>query len=249
MDIADLARAFLALHEPGNPAIVPTVWDPWSAQLAAEQGFAALTVGSAPAAAAVGRADGEDLSLTEMLDRVRLVVDAVDVPVSADLESGYGASADEIVDGLLDAGAVGLNIEDTVHSDGGRLRSDHEHADVIAAIRAAADASEVPVVVNGRTDILLRADGPEQGRVDRAIARLALAAEAGADVLYPVGILADDVVLRLTGRLPRPVNVLGRPSVDSREHLAGLGVGRVSFGPYLQRDLAAEAGRILARWR
>lgn len=249
MDLVAKADAFLALHRPGDPLVAPTVWDAWSAEVAAQSGFAALTVGSAPVARALGRRDGEDLDVDEMLDQVEIIAAAVDVPVSADLESGYGLLASDLVDGLLSAGAVGLNLEDTVHGEGGRPRSDQEHAEYVAAIRSAADATGVHVVINGRTDILLHELGPVQGRVDRAIARLDLLAEAGADVLYPVGVLPDDVLSRLTGRLSRPVNALASPSADETARFARLGVGRVSFGPLLQRDLAAQASRILDAWR
>jgi 2-methylisocitrate lyase-like PEP mutase family enzyme len=243
------ARAFLALHLPGDPLVAPTVWDPWSAEVAADAGFAALTVGSHPAAAAVGRRDGEDLTLDEMLAQVRLIAAAVDVPVSADLESGYGAAPDRIVDGLLEAGAVGLNIEDTVHSEGGRLREVAEHADLVASLRAAADGAGVHVVVNARTDVILDEIGPADTRVERAIERLRAAAAAGADVLYPIGFPSDDDRRRLSAELPLPVNALARLGVDTLAGLAAAGVGRISFGPYLQDALAAAAKDALSQWR
>jgi 2-methylisocitrate lyase-like PEP mutase family enzyme len=247
--LEEKARTFLALHRPGDPLVAPTVWDPWSAEVAAGAGFAALTVGSHPAAAAVGREDGEQLSLDEMLAQVRLIAAAVDIPVSADLESGYGAAADRIIEGLLDAGAIGLNIEDTVHSEGGRLRDVAEHADLVAALRAAADSAGVRVVVNARTDVILEEIGPAETRVERAIERLRAAAEAGADVLYPIGFPSDEDRRRLSAELPLPVNVLGRLRVDTLAGLAATGVGRISFGPYLQSALATAAKDALASWR
>ena len=109
------------------------------------------------------------------------------MPISVDIESGYGESPQRLIDGLLAAGAVGLNIEDTVHKEGKRLRSAEEHAALVGELRKAADAAGVHVVINARTDLFLRNDGDDADRVDRAIARLKLAAEAGADSLYPVG--------------------------------------------------------------
>ena len=106
------ADAFLALHQPGNPVILPTVWDAWSAKLAVGAGFRALTIGSKPVAESLGKADGEGMSFTEALDRARQITAAVDVPVSLDIESGYAQSPTRLVEGLLDAGVVGCNLED-----------------------------------------------------------------------------------------------------------------------------------------
>lgn len=248
MDLASAAQTLLALHRPGEPVVLPTVWDPWSARLAVDNGFAALTVGSHPVATALGREDNETLTLDEMLAQVALVTASVDVPVSADLESGYGAEEDRIVDGLLAAGAVGLNIEDTVHSEGGRLRSTAEHAAVVSRLRAAADRAGVHVVVNARTDILLKGIGEPAGRVDASIERLRAAADAGADVLYPVGVHDDDTHRRLTDGLPRPVNAIARPDQDDLGRLAGLGVARISFGPHWQRATGEAAARLLKPW-
>jgi len=243
------AAAFLALHQPGTPGVFPTVWDPWSAQLAVDSGFVALTVGSHPVATALGRADNEGMTLEEMLEQVDLITAAVDVPVSADLESGYGASADRIIDRLVAAGAVGLNIEDTVHSEGGRLRSTTEHAELIGRLRKAADRHDVHVVINARTDILLKGVGDPAGRVDAAIEKLRAAADAGADVLYPVGVHDEETHRRLTSELPLPVNAIARPGIDDLTHLAGLGVARISFGPHWQKAVGAAAAELLAPWR
>ncbi|WHU48776.1 isocitrate lyase/phosphoenolpyruvate mutase family protein [Gordonia sp. L191] len=248
-DPAALARTLLDLHVPGSPVVLPTVWDAWSATLAADAGFAALTVGSHPVADSIGRADHEGMTFDELLTRVRQITAAVDLPVSVDVESGYGRSPAELIDGLLDAGAVGLNIEDTVHDEGGRLRAAHEHADLVGALRAAADAAGVGVVINARTDLFLRADGAETDRVARAIERLVLCAQAGASSLYPVGRHTDAVQRELTSSLPLPVNAIAVPAEDSLTHLAELGVGRISFGPFWQADLAARSKDLLARWQ
>ena len=191
--------------------VLPTVWDAWSARLAVDAGFSALTVGSHPVADSIGKADNEGMTFDDLLTRVVQITDAVDVPVSVDIESGYGEAPARLIDGLLGAGAVGLNIEDTVHSEGGRLRSSAEHAELVGALRAAADAAGVHVVINARTDLFLRQDGDESDRVDRAVARLTEAADAGADVLYPVGRHDPDTLRRLTSELPLPVNAIALP--------------------------------------
>jgi len=242
------AEALLALHQPGNPVVLPTVWDAWSAQLAVDAGFAALTVGSHPLADSVGKSDQEGMTFDDVLTRIAQITAAVDAPISVDIESGYGETPTRLIEGLLDAGAVGLNIEDTVHKEGGRLRSATEHAELVGALRAAADASGVHVVLNARTDLFIRGDGDESDRVDRAIARLKEAAAAGADSLYPVGRHEPDTMRRLTSELPLPVNAIALPDQDDLASFGPLGVGRISFGPFLQRALSANASELLQRW-
>jgi 2-methylisocitrate lyase-like PEP mutase family enzyme len=242
------AAALLELHRPGNPVVLPTVWDAWSAKLAVDAGFAALTVGSHPVADSIGRPDNEGMTFDDLLTRVVQITDAVDVPVSVDIESGYGEAPARLVDGLLGAGAVGLNIEDTVHGDGGRLRSSTEHAELVGALRAAADDAGVHLVLNARTDLFMRQDGDESDRIERAVARLTEAADAGADVLYPVGRHDPDTMRRLTSELPLPVNVIGLPDKDDPASFGPLGVARISFGPFLQWALTERAKEILARW-
>jgi 2-methylisocitrate lyase-like PEP mutase family enzyme len=250
---AQRATALLELHQPGNPVVLPTVWDAWSARLATGAGFVALTVGSHPLADSIGKPDGEGMSFDDVLTRVAQITAAVDVPVSVDIESGYGQPAERLIEGLLSVGAVGLNIEDTVHSEGKRLRSAGEHAELVGALRSAADAAGVHVVINARTDLFLRNDGLEEAessdRVERAVARLTEAAAAGADVLYPVGRHDPETLRRLATELPLPINAIALPDQDDLASFGPLGVGRISFGPFLQAALAGRAQELLARWR
>jgi 2-methylisocitrate lyase-like PEP mutase family enzyme len=250
--IAERATALLELHRPGNPVILPTVWDAWSARLATDAGFAALTVGSHPLADSIGKPDGEGMSFDDVLTRVAQITAAVDVPVSVDIESGYGQPAARLVEGLLSVGAVGLNIEDTVHSEGKRLRTAGEHAELVGTLRAAADAAGVHVVINARTDLFIRQEGLQEGgvsdRVERAIARLTEAAAAGADVLYPVGRHDPETLRRLAADLPLPINAIALPDQDEPASFGPLGVARISFGPFLQAALAARAQELLSRW-
>ena len=249
ISLATHADTLLELHQPGNPVVLPTVWDAWSAKLAVDAGFAALTVGSHPVADSIGKQDGEGMEFSDLLTRVRQITDAVDVPVSVDIESGYGLPAEDLVAGLLDSRAVGLNIEDTVHREGGRFRSAEEHAELVARLRTAADRQGVHVVVNARTDLFKNQVGDESDRVERAVARMTLAAEAGADCLYPVGFHPLDVLARLADELPLPVNALGRPGEDDLSEIAAAGAGRVSFGPLWQMELGKVSNELLARWR
>jgi 2-methylisocitrate lyase-like PEP mutase family enzyme len=246
--LQERAATLKALHVPGDPVILPTVWDAWSAKLAVDAGFAALTVGSHPVADSVGKEDGEGMSFDDLLTRVAQITGAVDVPLSVDIESGYGETPQRLIEGLLSVSAVGLNIEDTVHKEGKRLRSPEEHAALVGELRKASDAAGVHVVINARTDLFLRNDGDDTDRVDRAIARLKLAADAGADSLYPVGRHDAETTRRLTSELPLPVNAIGLPDQDDPASFGPLGVARVSFGPFFQRALSSRAEELLARW-
>jgi 2-methylisocitrate lyase-like PEP mutase family enzyme len=189
------------------------------------------------------------MTFDELLTRVAQITDAVDVPVSVDIESGYGEAPARLIEGLLGVGAVGLNIEDTVHAEGGRLRSSADHAELVGALRRAADDAGVHVVVNARTDLFLRKDGDDADRVDRAVARLTEAAQAGADVLYPVGRHDADTLRRLAAELPLPINAIGLPDEDDPASFGPVGVARISFGPFLQFALAKRAGELLDRWK
>jgi 2-methylisocitrate lyase-like PEP mutase family enzyme len=246
--LKERAERLLALHQPGNPVVLPTVWDAWSARLAVDAGFVALTVGSHPVADSVGKADQEGMTFDDVVTRVKQITGAVEVPVSVDIESGYAQPATRLITGLLEAGAVGLNIEDTVHSEGGRLRSSSEHAELVGALRKAADATGVHMVINARTDLFLRQDGDESDRVDRAVARLKDAAAAGADSLYPVGRHDPETLRRLASELPLPINAIALPDESDPASFGPLGVGRISFGPFFQYALSARAKEMLARW-
>ena len=244
-----LAAELLALHRPGTPVVLPTVWDAWSATVAVEAGFGGLTVGSHPVADSLGRSDGEGMTFEEVTTRVAQITGAVDVPVSVDVESGYGLEPAAVIEGLLAVGAVGLNIEDTVHSEGGRLRSAEEHAAYVAGLRAAADAAGVGVVINARTDWFKGQHGDAATRVDDAIARLRLCADAGASVLYPVGFHDEETLTQLCAELPLPVNAIAKPDDGDLAMIARAGAGRVSFGPTWQMGLAKVSAEWLARWR
>lgn len=243
------AQALLALHKPGEPGVLPTVWDAWSANVAVAAGFNGLTVGSHPLADSIGRPDGEGMTFTELTTRVAQITESVAVPVSVDIESGYGESASTLIDGLLAAGAVGLNIEDTVHSEGGRLRTSEEHAALIGELRSAADAAGVHVVLNARTDTFKHKLGSDDERVDIAIARMLACAEAGADSLYPVGFHDEATLARICSALPRPVNAIANLVDGDLAMYARAGAGRISFGPIWQINLAKVSSEWLARWK
>ncbi|WP_100838729.1 isocitrate lyase/PEP mutase family protein [Kitasatospora fiedleri] len=243
------ARRLKQLHADHQPLVLPTVWDVWSARTAAGAGFPALTIGSHPLAESRGAEDHEGQTFEEVLAAVRPIIAAVDVPVSVDLEAGYGQRPADLIAGLIEVGGVGLNVEDTVHSEGGRLRSTEEHAEYVAGLRAAADDAGVPVWINGRTDLFLHAQDAS-AVLDEAVERLLALERAGADSVYPVRIQDDDALLTaVTGALGVPVNSTAHPVRHDLDRFRRLGVGRITYGPLLQLALTDSMKDMLGAWK
>ncbi|MDX2355825.1 isocitrate lyase/phosphoenolpyruvate mutase family protein [Dietzia sp. PP-33] len=251
-DVGARARELAALHESGDLVVLPTVWDTWSARVAAGAGFHGLTVGSHPVADAIGSADGENMDFGEYLGVVRRIADSVDVPVSADVESGYGFAPEELISRLLEVGAVGANIEDVVHGEGGRVRDKQEHADYIAGARRAADEAGVPFVINGRTDAVKLGSDVFSDPLAEAAERIVLMEQAGARSVYPVGLTTADQVTTLVKAVSIPVNVTAHPvkghGAGDLDDLTRLGARRVTFGPLWQMWLAEVSADRLADW-
>lgn len=252
-DVGARAAALAALHESGEMVVLPTVWDTWSARVAADAGFAGLTVGSHPVADAIGSADGENMDFSEYLEVVKRISDAVDLPVSADVESGYGLEPAELISRLLEAGAVGANIEDVVHKEDKRIRDRQEHADYIAGARRAADDAGVQFVINGRTDAVKLGADVFADPLQEARDRITLMEQAGARAVYPVGLSTADQVTRLVGAVSIPVNVTAHPvkghGAGDMAALKSLGVRRVTFGPLWQMWLSEVSAEQLSAWK
>lgn len=239
------AAALRDLHHgrtPGDPLVLPGPWDAASARVFADAGFRALATPSAGIAACLGHADGQTPP-DEMFAAVARIVRAVDIPVSADVEAGYGLGAAELVDRLLEAGAVGCNLEDTDHATGA-LRDPGEQADYLAQVRAAAGDG---LVINARIDTYVcgvRGGGGAAGddgkaRKDDTIRRGRRYAEAGADCVYPIA-APPPVLGELAAALGLPLNALALPDGPSPRALGTLGATRITFGPGLQlRAMAA----------
>jgi 2-methylisocitrate lyase-like PEP mutase family enzyme len=225
----DHAARFRQLHEIGV-LVLPNAWDAASARLIEDAGAHAIATTSAGVAWSLGRADGNHITREPVAGAVRRIVEAVRVPVSADIESGYGETVDELrrtIEAIIDAGAVGINIED---GDGSGLRDTGEQAARIRAVREVAEAAGVPLFVNARTDVFLRQFGDRAGRLDEATARAEAYVDAGADGVFVPGLLDADALRGLAERLPVPLNVMAGPGAPPVAELAALGVRRVSVG-------------------
>jgi 2-methylisocitrate lyase-like PEP mutase family enzyme len=218
------------LHEAAELLVLVNVWDAASARtVASAPGCRAVATASWSIAAAHGVADG-DLPPADMLAAVGRIAAAVDLPLTADLEDGYG-DAGETVAAAIAAGAVGCNLEDGTGDPDAPLRSTVEHSARVAAARAAGEAAGVPLVVNARTDVFLAAAGPPADRLGAAIERGRAYRAAGADCIFVPGVADAAAIERLVGDMGAPVSVLATPQGPPLAELQRLGVARVSFGP------------------
>lgn len=225
------AQLFRHMHDRASVLLLPNAWDAASARLFARAGFSAVATTSAGLAWSLGYADGEQAPLDDVLAATARIARAVDLPVTADIESGYGATPDavaETVRAVIATGAVGINIEDGLHASG-QLRAIDDAVARIRAARTAADQAGVPIVINARTDSYLRPFGDSPAlRLDETVRRGRAYFAAGADCLYPIG-LADAATLdALVRALDAPINVTARPGLPTMTELAHLGVARVS---------------------
>lgn len=248
----DKAKELAAQHASGDLVVLATAWDTWSARAAVEAGARGITIGSHPVADAIGSADGENMDFTEYLAVIKRIVDSVDVPVSADVESGYGLAPVELIERLLEAGAVGANVEDVVHGEGKRVRERQEHADYIAGMRAAADDAGVEFVINGRTDAVKLGTDKFADPLAEAVERIKLLEQAGARAVYPVGLKTAEQVSTLVNAVSVPVNVTAHPvnahGAGDLAALKELGVRRVTYGPLWQMWLTELSVNQISKW-
>ncbi|WP_207455162.1 isocitrate lyase/PEP mutase family protein [Herbiconiux sp. SYSU D00978] len=230
-DTAAKAAILTSLHCPGEPLIVCNVWDSITARIvAAVPGVAALATASHAISEAHGVSDNEGLTLTQALRAAKLVIDATEHPVSIDFEKGYApdaAGVEHNVTRLVEAGAAGMNIEDSLQSAAGSLRSAEDAAERVAAARRAGDALEVPLAINARVDVLAGDPTAWDEAMDRAKRYL----DAGATSIFMLGLADEDRIERAVETIPGPVAVIGGPGMPSLSRLADLGIARVSFGP------------------
>jgi 2-methylisocitrate lyase-like PEP mutase family enzyme len=227
------AELLRKLHHEPPVLVLPNAWDVTSAvTFAALDGCTAIATTSSAIANAHGYPDGEHIPREEMLAAVGRIAAAVELPVTADLEAGYGDAA-WTAEAAIEAGAVGLNLEDG-------LGPVEEHMTRIRVVRAVAEARGVPLVINARTDVFLRGDG----NVDEAVRRGNAYLEAGADCVFPIMAADRAAIERLAAEIRGPINVLRLPDMPPVAELAGLGVARISVGAGLYRAALAHAASL-----
>ena len=232
------AEAFRRLHIAPEILVLPNAWDVASARLFATAGFRAVGTTSMGVAATFGQPDVQVLELDEMLGAIGRIARGLELPVNADLEAGYAddpAGVAANVRRAVEAGAVGVNLEDGTGDADAPLLAPHELADRIAAVREMASAIEVPLVVNARTDVYLRSVGAPEERLGNAIERGNLYRDAGADCVFVPGAAERETLAALVRGIRAPINVLANATTTPRlppsiAELEALGVARLSVG-------------------
>ncbi|UED87046.1 isocitrate lyase/PEP mutase family protein [Streptomyces profundus] len=243
------ARLLHSLHHGAEPLVLPNAWDALSARLVARAGAAAVATTSSGVAWSLGAPDGDVLARTLAVDLIARVVSAVDVPVTADIESGYApdpAGVAETIRQVLAAGAVGVNLEDSAHDGTTALRPVAEQRERLAAARGAAEEVGVPLYLNARVDVFLRGAGAGGSLLDATLERARAYLDEGASGVFVPGVTDPEIVRTLVDGLDAPVNVLAGPGAPAIAELAAAGAARVSVGSGLAQSAYAVAERAAA---
>lgn len=229
------AEHFRALHIPGKPLLLFNIWDAGSAKAVAAAGAKAIATSSWSVANANGFSDGEQIPLALAIENLRRIVGATDLPVTIDLESGYGDTPEvtaETIGLAIEAGAVGCNLEDSFPANG-KLREAVSQRERIRSARRTADAAGIRFFINARTDVFFQRPPAQHDDavVAEAIERARAYAEAGADGIFVPGLIDINLIARLAEESPVPLNIMVSEGTAALRVLAEHGVARVSYGP------------------
>ena len=239
------ANLFRDLHRGPKILVLPNAWDVASARILENAGVAAIATTSAGVAFTLGYPDGQKISREEMLAVVGRIAGKVKIPVTADIEAGYGNRPEDAAltaRAVIEAGAVGLNLEDG--GDDGQLVDLPLQLEKITAIRETSRKMGVPLVLNARTDVYLRGAVKPEARFGEAVKRLIAFQEAGADCLFAPGVRELEIISRLLHELQHPLNILAGPGSPSIPELQKIGVARVSLGSSTMRATLGLVQRI-----
>jgi 2-methylisocitrate lyase-like PEP mutase family enzyme len=242
--LVERADVLRRLHTGPRPLVLPNAWDVASARLVVEAGFPVVATSSGAVSATLGYEDNDSMPADDAFGVIARIARSVSVPVTADVEAGYGLSPKDLVNRLLIAGAVGCNLEDTDHHGGAGLVDADEHAQRLHAVRHAAAEAGVDLLLNARIDAL-RLEGDRRDLFEEAVRRARLYLEAGADCVFPIRLADDELIGEFVRRVEGPVNVVGA-GAPSLERLAQLGVKRVSYAGFLMNQLYGAHGARLS---
>jgi 2-methylisocitrate lyase-like PEP mutase family enzyme len=248
---AGKAELFRKLH--GGPRILalPNAWDAASARVLEAAGYPAVATSSAGVAFSLGYPDGQRVSRDQMLETVGRIARAVGVPVTADMESGYGTTVQDMVEtakAVIAAGAIGLNLEDVTGDEQSSHVSVALQVEKIRAIRTTAASQGVPLVLNARTDVYLMPIGEAATRFERTVERLRAYRQAGADCVFAPGVSSRETIAELVKAIAAPLNILISSGCPSLAELEKIGVARVSAGSAVMRATLGLVRRIGKEW-
>jgi 2-methylisocitrate lyase-like PEP mutase family enzyme len=244
---AEKAEKFRKLHRGPQMLLLPNAWDVASARILEECGHPAIATSSAAVAYSLGYADGQRISRGEMLEVAGRIARAANIPVTADLEAGYGTTPKDMADTVkaaIAAGIIGMNLEDVTGDDESSLVDLPLQLEKIRSIREAASSAGVPFVLNARTDIYLMPIGPEATRFERTVERLRAYREAGADCLFAPGVYDLETIKKLVKAIEAPLNILANPDCPPIPEMEKAGVARVSAGSGIMRAAMGLVQRI-----
>jgi 2-methylisocitrate lyase-like PEP mutase family enzyme len=245
------AERFRKLHGGPNILALPNAWDVASARILEEARYPAIATSSAGIAFSLGYPDGQRVSRDQMLEVVGRIAHAVRVPVTADMEAGYGTTVkdmEETTKAVIAAGAIGMNLEDVTGQDESLQVDTVQQVEKIRAIRAISSSHGVPLVLNARTDIYLMPIGEAATRLDRTVERLRAYRQAGADCVFAPGVRDRDTIAELLKAIAAPLNILISPTCPSLAELEEMGVARVSAGSAVMRAALGLVRRIGKEW-
>jgi 2-methylisocitrate lyase-like PEP mutase family enzyme len=242
----DQAELFLRMHHGPDILVLANSWDVGSSRLLESCGYKAVATTSMGIAASLGHPDAGVMRLSELLPVVSGIVRAVNVPVTADMEAGYGDTTDDVVSSvkaMIDTGIVGINIEDSV-SLSPVLTDELEFSERIAAIRELSDAQGLHLVINARTDAFYTSSGSTNEKLTESIRRGNRYAEAGADCVFVQPVWEREIISTLVKEIDAPINILANPGIGggtppSVSELQELGVARLSLGSGLMKATLA----------
>jgi len=246
MNQRERAETFHRSHTGPRVLLLPNIWDVVSARVVEQAGFPALATSSAAVAWTLGYPDGEQISREEMAATVARIARHVSVPVTADMEAGYGRRPEDAAAtarAVIAAGAVGMNLEDAAKGEN-ELFDQALQVERIRAAREAATAAGVPIVINARTDVFLKQIGEPTSRVGHAVRRLNAYREAGAACLFAPGVKDAATIGVLAREIQGPLNILGGPGAPSVPELERLGVRRLSLGAGVMRAALGAVRRV-----
>ena len=238
------AEAFRQMHQTTPILVLPNAWDVASARIFASVGARAIATSSAGVAFALGYPDGQQIPRRLMIESIARIAASVEIPITADVESGYGPGVSDAVEtaqAVIDSGAIGLNFEDATNDPADPLFPVDQQRKRLDAVRDAAERAGIPLVINARTDVFLAEVGEPRSRFAETVRRVNAYRQSGADCLFVPGVTDADTIARLVREITGPLNILVGPGAPPIPVLESMGVRRVSVGSQIMRATLATA--------